>query len=363
MSRTRTPAPFEFLVAERRHDGTHSSTALSRAVDRGELLRIERGVYLPRDTWTTAARWQQYLMALTAHATARPDDVFAAESALAAHGLPLLQVPRSIAVFCRTPNRAGTRRPALSTGRAAPLPRDQLPFPLRRVEPPPARGQRRDAHRAALRSGEEQIPRAALARGPQEWLPTPPTGLQAHPLPHAVLTCVPQLSVAGGVAVLDAARRGRGLLSGQALTTEDVMAHEHLLHSRRRQRAFEHLWQLSDPAAESPGESWSRVIFHEWGLQAPELQKEFQLPDGGTARVDFWWEGVAVVGEFDGLIKYRSDSGLTGEAAEDVVVREKLREDELRALGVTVVRWTWADLANPQRLIRRLRRAGVPLAR
>lgn len=363
MSRRRTPEPFDILVAATRRDGTHSSLELSRAVDRGELLRMERGVYLPRATWTSAARWQQHLMALTAHAAARPDDIFAGESALAAHGLPLLTVPRTVSVFCRTRGRAGTRRPALTTGRGEPLRADQLPFPIRRMEPPMRRGCRRQDHRAAVLNGEETIPAVTLTRGPKEWLPTPAAGLRAHPLPQALVTTVPQLSWAAGIVVLDAARRGQGHPEGRPLKEEEVWAHEDLLHSRRRRQVFADRWEFSDPASESPGESWSRVIFEEWGLQAPELQKTFRLPEGGTARVDFWWEGVAVVGEFDGLVKYRRDSGLSAEAAEDVVIREKIREEQLRHLGVEVIRWTWEDLRHPERLIRRLRRAGVPLAR
>ncbi|WP_226356017.1 hypothetical protein [Pseudonocardia sp. ICBG601] len=48
-------------------------------------------------------------------------------------------------------------------------------------------------------------------------------------------------------------------------------------------------------------------------------------------------------GEFDGRIKYgrRLDPG--GDL-EEVLWREKLREDAIRAEGVAVVRWVWADL-------------------
>ncbi|MEJ9077160.1 hypothetical protein WKY82_01955 [Gordonia malaquae] len=33
-----------------------------------------------------------------------------------------------------------------------------------------------------------------------------------------------------------------------------------------------------------------------------------------------------------------------GEDPEDVVIREKIREDELRDLGLDVARWIWSDL-------------------
>jgi len=53
-----------------------------------------------------------------------------------------------------------------------------------------------------------------------------------------------------------------------------------------------------------------------------------------------------VVGEFDGKSKY----GLwlrPGETAADAVVREKIREDALRAMGFIVIHWTWKDLEDP----------------
>ena len=46
-----------------------------------------------------------------------------------------------------------------------------------------------------------------------------------------------------------------------------------------------------------------------------------------------------------------------GEDPGQVVYREKLREDRLRELGWQVVRWVWADLAHPDVIAGRLRRA------
>ena len=52
--------------------------------------------------------------------------------------------------------------------------------------------------------------------------------------------------------------------------------------------------------------------------------------------------------EFDGAVKY---SGADGRQA---LVDEKHREDELRRLGYRVVRLTWRDLADPERVARLL---------
>ena len=70
-------------------------------------------------------------------------------------------------------------------------------------------------------------------------------------------------------------------------------------------------------------------------------------------RVDFYFPGLAVVGEFDGKIKYQRFLK-PGQAPADVVFQEKLREDRIRDLGLIVVRWTWDDLSRPQTLRRQL---------
>ena len=104
-------------------------------------------------------------------------------------------------------------------------------------------------------------------------------------------------------------------------------------------RALHH----ADGRSENPGESWSRAQMIEAGLPAARLQHTFRDVDGEhVARTDFDWGG-RLVGEFDGKVKY-GKLLKPGEDATEVVLREKRREDELRAMGVMVVRWTWDDL-------------------
>lgn len=98
----------------------------------------------------------------------------------------------------------------------------------------------------------------------------------------------------------------------------------------------------------------------ELGFAAPELQRRFLLPDGTRCRTDFYWEGPGIVAEFDGLKKYVTSMRLSGVSPEQAVIAEKTREDGLRALGLKVVRFTWADLREPTRLQRQLSAAGVP---
>ncbi|MYR07199.1 hypothetical protein GTV32_13180 [Gordonia sp. SID5947] len=97
----------------------------------------------------------------------------------------------------------------------------------------------------------------------------------------------------------------------------------------------------ADPLSASVGESWSRAQMIEGGLPLPRLQREYRCGTK-TYEVDFDWEG-RMVGEFDGKKKYVT-LRRPGESAEDAVMREKVREDQLSALGVKVIRWTWAVL-------------------
>ena len=112
-----------------------------------------------------------------------------------------------------------------------------------------------------------------------------------------------------------------------------------------------------DGRSESPGESCSRVRMHEAGLPAPIPQYEV-FDDRGhlVGRADFGWEEQRVLGEFDGRVKY-GRLLQPGQAVEEVVYREKLREDALRDLDWRMVRWTWADVFPGQVLVARLSRA------
>lgn len=113
---------------------------------------------------------------------------------------------------------------------------------------------------------------------------------------------------------------------------------------------------LASGDSESPGESWSAVVLHEHGIPRPERQQPFDDEAGRIGRTDFWWPDARVAGEFDGRVKY-GRLNPSGRPPEEVLWSEKLREDRLRSIGLTVVRWTVADLRRPTVWIQRLGRA------
>lgn len=102
---------------------------------------------------------------------------------------------------------------------------------------------------------------------------------------------------------------------------------------------------FADGLSESVGESRSRIAIARAGLPEPVLQWEARASDGSLlGRTDFAWPARRTVGEFDGKVKY-GRLLRPGEEPGDAVFAEKLREDAMRAEGLTVVRWVWKDLA------------------
>ena len=109
-----------------------------------------------------------------------------------------------------------------------------------------------------------------------------------------------------------------------------------------------------DAKAESPGESATRIILDDPRLPTIESQL-LVFDDSGrlVGRTDFCDRDAAVVVEFDGSVKYAGNFG-DGRAQ---LWAEKAREDRLRACGLIVVRFVWADLADPDEMVRRVLRA------
>lgn len=87
----------------------------------------------------------------------------------------------------------------------------------------------------------------------------------------------------------------------------------------------------ASPWSESPGESVTRWAALALGLPEPVCQHEFTRSDGRHFYLDLFWELFKLGIEFDGLVKYRGEHGA------DVVVAEKVRDDEIRRSGISLV--------------------------
>ena len=111
--------------------------------------------------------------------------------------------------------------------------------------------------------------------------------------------------------------------------------------------------ELADERAESPGESIVRWYVLEAGLDPPELAVAVDTWRG-TYWLDLAWRGPKVGIEFDGAVKY---SGREYGDPQERLLDEKRRHDALVEAGWTILRVTWADLRDPDRLVMRVRRA------
>jgi hypothetical protein len=104
-----------------------------------------------------------------------------------------------------------------------------------------------------------------------------------------------------------------------------------------------------DARSESPLESVSRAIMHEHELPPPEPQVVIKVDPVTGYRLDFFWKEQGVVGEADGMNKYDDIAALRA---------EKVRQERLERLGLTVVRWNWREMmVETDTTITRIRRA------
>lgn len=261
--------------------------AIAQTVRSGETLRLRRDVLVDAARWAEAQVWERHRIRARAVMHSRHDDRAVAlshHSALSLFGVPLFAVDDRVHVV-RTDGRRGHSDQLLRVH--APIAPDWVVeydgVPVVR----PAR--------AALQ--------VAATFGIQAGL------VSADGCLHLGLCARSDLSTA-----LAAGGYGHGVARARTVT-------EH-----------------ADGSSESAGESRCRWIFVLTDLPKPQSQAVITDRGQFVARVDFLFREQRTVVEFDGLGKY---------ASHDDLVREKQREDRLRALGYTVVRLTWSDLANP----------------
>lgn len=295
-----SPLPRPSTTSELKSE--RSDRQVQQAVRSRELTRVRRGYYVTTSAWDSLSSVDQaVLVATTAAAKLGPAAVLSHTSAALLHGLPVgrLQVRRPHATWPSSAGRGATTSVIPHRGRL-------------------------DAADVIRLDG---VPVTTVAR---------------------TLFDVARSAEAGvAVAMADTALRC-GLVRAPDLEAM-VAAHA----SRPGVRGARRILQFADEQSESVGESLTRVLLHELGLPRPELQAELTSSDGRfVARVDFLFRGLGTVLEFDGRVKYEKYLR-AGESAADVVYREKLREDAIRALGFDIVRMVWSDLRDGRRVLER----------
>lgn len=302
-----------------RDRGLHGLTAkdLAKQVRSGALVRIRHGVYTNGAVWQELKDWQKYGLRIRAAAEMfEKPTIFARHSAASVWGVPTIGVGHPVQALALT-NDGGRSRAGVRRHFAAP-------------------------------SGLEVVRR---------------DGLLVTSRVRTVLDLAAFTPFAEAVVPLDHVLRPRAAAKLSALSKDDLRAAAGSIYSAARQRRIHAALDFADARSGSAGESYSRSLLHLAGFEAPVLQQEFRDEQGLIGYADFYWKRARVVGEFDGEEKYLKPEYLRGRTPSQVVVEEKYREDRIRALGFTVVRWVWADLMQPARLERKVAAAGVPRRR
>ena len=168
-------------------------------------------------------------------------------------------------------------------------------------------------------------------------------GYPVTTLGRTVVDCARLLTPHRALVIADSALR-------RGLTVAELAEALHRAAGSRGIRRAREVLALADVNAESPGESWLRLVAAQGGLPPLELQIPVDT-HLGRKYVDLGWSEEKVAVEFDGRIKYTS--GDAGAA----FFEEKRRQDALEELGWLVVRVMWEDLQQPDAVVARLRDA------
>lgn len=306
------PEVLTYRTSARRPD---ESDVIRRRAAAGELTRVARGLYTESAGWAALRSSEQHLVRVRSFADRiRDGDLVSHVSAAVVFGVPLLTPPP-------------TRVHVTSTG------------------------EDRRTTNATFVVHADLDP---------EWnrpVVTTSDGLLLCGLERLATDLALTLPFADAVVALDA-------LLGRAVERELVRAAVARRGQKGRRRALRAV-EFADAASGSPGESYARARFDQFGTPAPVLQHRFRSAGEPDIVVDFWFPESGVVVEFDGSVKYQRSEYLHGRTPQEALADEKLREDRLRAFpGVRrVLRLTWSDLLNEWVLRAKLRQAGVRMSR
>lgn len=298
---------------------------LAKQAKRGELVRVRRGTYARSAYWAELNERQRHgLQAAALVNTTRTPPVFNFQTAALLWGLGVVGVPKHLCTVTADPSGGRSKH-----------------------------GIRRSF--GACDSGIAQL-----------------GGFRVTDKVRTTIELAASLNFAEALAVLDSSRRDQGW--GDALEANDwnkdkpwgppvgvgdLAGGVSSLISQSRRRRAGAILELSSDKSESVGESMSRAQMILLNFPVPSLQGSFALRTGRTARTDFWWPELDLVGEFDGYGKYLRKKLRRTQTIQEAVMAEKTRENGLRALGLTVVRWDWSDMMNPRSFARILNDGGL----
>lgn len=150
----------------------------------------------------------------------------------------------------------------------------------------------------------------------------------------------------------DIARRGTlghavaavdSLMRASGVRAADIAAIAHQHPGVRGLRRLDSVLELVDPGAQSPKETWLRLLLIEAGLPRPRTQIPVHVDDYTTYYLDLGWEEVMVAVEYDGE-QHRVDRWQ--------YTKDIRRSEALARLGWIIVRVVAGD--RPPDIVRRV---------
>ncbi|MEV4953969.1 type IV toxin-antitoxin system AbiEi family antitoxin domain-containing protein [Paenarthrobacter nitroguajacolicus] len=298
---------------------------LAKQAKRGELVRVRRGTYARSAYWAELNERQRHgLQAAALVNTTRTPPIFNFQTAALLWGLGVVGVPKHLCT----------------------------------VTADPSGGRSKHGIRRRFGACDSGVAQLGVFRVTDKVRTT--------------IELAASLNFAEALAIVDSSRRNQrwgdalevdnwnkdkpwGPPSGLDELTGAVSA----LTNQSRKRRAGMILELSTDKSESVGESTCRAQMILLKFPVPSLQGSFTLKTGRTARTDFWWPELDLVGEFDGYGKYLRKELRGHQTIQQAVMAEKARENALRALGLTVVRWDWSDMMNPRAFTRILNDGGL----
>lgn len=298
------------LITRHRNHAVMDPRALTRAVRRGELLRLRCGAYVRSEVWQALPIDEQRRLAVAAAEDAASAGlVFSHRSAAALWGVPLLGA-RTEPVDVRTTVAAGSR-----------------------------------SEHGFRKHATQDLDQHVVQEN----------GFLVTSVARTVVDLALSEPFQAGVVAADWA-----LANGTSRDSLLEVLHE--ADPKRGRARARHVIGFADGASGSVGESRSRAQMELAGLVIPRLQEEFADRRGFIGRVDFFWPQCRLIGEFDGIGKFTDAEMLAGRTTEQALADEKRREDRLRnsERRPDVTRWLWETLGVAGALPALLLAAGVP---
>jgi hypothetical protein len=279
---------------------------VDRLVRRGSWVAVRRGVYADAELEVTATTWRERQLRLdrAVSLSLSLPHVMSHDSSALELGMPILRPPKPRTHVTR-PGLVGSHRRRQVTEHLAPYRTDQV-----------------------VAVGGRQV--LDLAR-------TAVDIAREHPLEYGVAAC-------------DSARRMGCELETLAAAVRPMRSWPNVTRAREAV-------ELSDAGADNVAETVARLLVSELGLGRPQTQ--FGITDG---RRTAWCDlriGRHLI-EFDGRVKYQrvDEGGVAQLSADEVLWREKKRQDWVCGFKLGMSRLVWSDLWGREReqTLQRLRR-------